>query len=95
MGFLDKAKAQAQQLATKGQEKLEQTQAKRKADAILRDLGAAVFKQKTGSGGPGIDAEIERLVSDLRAHEVEHGKIDTAPTADQPQQTGDVDGDDA
>jgi hypothetical protein len=93
MGFLDKAKAQAQQLATKGQEKLEQTQAKRKSDGLLRDLGAAVFKQKSGSGGPDVDSEIERLVSELRAHEVEHGKIDTTPTADQ-QQSGDVDGDD-
>lgn len=81
MGLLDKAKAQAQQLATKGQEKLEQTQGKRKEVALLRDLGAAVFAQKTGKGTPETDAEIERLVSELRAHEAEHGAIDTKPTA--------------
>ena len=87
MGFLDKAKAQAQQLATKGQEKFGEVQGKRKADALLRDLGAAVFAQKTGSGTPETDAEIERIMSELRSHELEHGKIDTAPTADQQQES--------
>jgi hypothetical protein len=82
MGFLDKAKAQAQQLATKGQEKFEQTQSKRKEVALLRDLGAAVYAQKTGKAGAEADADIERLVSELRAHESEHGAIDTKPTAD-------------
>jgi hypothetical protein len=82
MGFLDKAKAQAQQLATKGQEKFEQTQSKRKEVALLRDLGAAVYAQQTGKGTPETDAEIDRLVSELRAHESEHGAIDTKPTAD-------------
>jgi hypothetical protein len=87
MGFLDKAKAQAQQIASKGQEKFGEVQGKRKADALLRDLGAAVFAQRTGSGTPETDAEIERLLSELRAHEAEHGKIDTAPTADTPQES--------
>ena len=86
MGILDKAKAQAQQLASKGQEKYEQMQSKRRSDALLRDLGAAVFAQKAGTGGPETDAEIERLVSELRSHEAEHGSIDTAPTADAPQE---------
>jgi hypothetical protein len=82
MGFLDKAKAQAQQLATKGQEKFEQTQSKRKEVALLRDLGAAVYAQKTGKAGAEAAADLERLVSELRAHESEHGAIDTKPTAD-------------
>lgn len=89
MGFLDKAKAQAQQLATKAQEgvktgqaKLEQTQAKKKGDALLRDLGAAVFLERTGRGTPETAAEIERLLAALRDHEAEHGAVDTAPTAD-------------
>ena len=86
MGLLDKAKAQAQQLATKGQEKFEQTQGKRKSDALLRDLGAAVFAQRTGKGTPETDAEIERLLSELREHESQQGPIDTSPTA--TQQTG-------
>lgn len=89
MGLLDKAKAQAQQLASKGQEKLEHTQAKRKEVALLRDLGAAVFAQKTGKGTPGTGAEIDRLVSELRSHEAEHGTIDTAPSAtDGPDEGG-------
>jgi hypothetical protein len=87
MGFLDKAKAQAQQLATKGQEKYEQTTSKRKSDALLRDLGAAVFAQKTGKGTPETDGEVERLLAELRALEAEHGAIDTAPTADKAQES--------
>lgn len=88
MGLLDKAKAQAEKLATKAQEgvktgqaKLEEVQAKRKADALLRDLGAAVFAEKTGNGTAETAAEIERLVAALRDHETEHGTIDTSPTA--------------
>jgi hypothetical protein len=94
MGFLDKAKAQAQQLATKGQEKLEQTQGKRKEVALLRDLGAAVYAQKSGKGTAETDAEIERLVSELRAHESEHGAIDTKPTAETPDEGGEFNLDD-
>ena len=95
MGFLDKAKAQAQSLATKaqegvktGQEKIEQVQASRKADAVMRDLGAQVFLEKTGRGSPETAAEIERLVAELRAHEAEHGPVETAPKAAQTPEPG-------
>ena len=91
MGFLDKAKEQAQSLAVKaqegvktgvkaGQEKLEQVQAARKADALLRDLGAAVFLEKSGRG-TGTAADVDRLVAELAAHEAEHGPVDLAPKA--------------
>ncbi|HEX4978835.1 MAG TPA: hypothetical protein VFV35_02105 [Acidimicrobiales bacterium] len=78
MGLLDRAKEQASKLADRaqeaanaGQEKLKDVQAKRKADALLRDLGAAVWA--------GRDAEAEDVRTRIRAYEVEHGPIDTAP----------------
>jgi hypothetical protein len=89
MGLMDKVKAQAEQAVAKGkqgmaqgQAKIEEMQAKKQGDALLRDLGAAVYAQKTGKAGAEADADIERLVSELRAHESEHGAIDTKPTAD-------------
>ena len=57
MGFLDKAKQQATQLAQKAQEgvktgqaKLDQVQAKKKEDALLRDLGAVVLRGEDRAG---------------------------------------------
>lgn len=71
MGFLDKAKSQATKVAQKaqegvkvGQEKLEDVQTKRKIDALMRDLGEVVFTQRTGGGES--DAEIDRLVGEIR-----------------------------
>lgn len=87
MGFLDKAKAQAQALAEKaqegvktGQEKIEEVQAARKADGLLRDLGAAVLLERTGRATPDTAATVERLVAELSAHEAEHG-LSVAPRA--------------
>ena len=92
MGLLDKAKAQAQTLAQKGQEaakkgqeKVQAAQSGKRGDALLRDLGAAVYAEKTGKGTGETAAEIERLVAELRSHEEEHGAVDTTPKADQPQ----------
>jgi hypothetical protein len=99
MGLLDKAKAQAQQLAQKGQEaakkgqeKLQGAQAKKREDALLRDLGAAVFAEKTGRESAETAAEIERLVAELRSHEEEHGEVDTSAKADQVDAAGEASG---
>ena len=53
MALMDKMKQQAAQLAQKAQEagkagqaKIEDAQAKRRADALLRELGAAVYSQR-------------------------------------------------
>ena len=74
MGLLDKAKGQATKLADKaqeagkaGQEKLKDVQAKRKADSLLRDLGAAVWA--------GRSADEATVRERLKAHEVEHGAV--------------------
>ena len=94
MSFLDKAKAQAQQLAEKaqegvktGQDKIEEVQAARKADGLFRELGAAVFLEKTGRAAPETTATINRLVAELSAHEAEHG-LAAAPKAGVDPVTG-------
>ena len=85
MGLMDKVKAQATVLAQKGQEtaregkvKFDQAQAKRRADIMLRNLGAVVYAERTGRGTPDTQADIDRLVADIKAHEAEHG-ISLAP----------------
>lgn len=93
MGLLDKVKTQAasatasatamaKDAAHKGQAKLDALQAKRAADALLRDLGALVYGERSGRPAPTADADKERLIESLRAHEAEHGPIDLGPQAD-------------
>jgi hypothetical protein len=86
MGLLDKVKATAatateaaKDAAAKGQAKLDDAQAKKAADGMLRDLGAAVYATKVGRSTPATDTEIERLVAALQQHESEHGQITLAP----------------
>ena len=86
MGLLDKVKDKATQAtemakdaAAKGQAKLDEAQAKKAADGMLRDLGAAFYATKTGRATPTTDAEIERLVAALQQHESEHGTLTLAP----------------
>ena len=59
MGLLDKVKAQAtaatemaKDAAAKGQAKMNDVQAKKTADGMLRDLGAAFYATKTGRSTP-------------------------------------------
>ncbi len=87
MALMDKMKQQAQQLAQKAQEagkagqaKIEDAQAKRRADGLLRELGAAVYSQRNGTATPDTDAEIERIVGELKKHEEENGALATAST---------------
>src|SRR5271167_1558649 len=86
MGLLDKVKAQAtaatemaKDAAAKGQAKMNDAQAKKAADGMLRDLGAAFYAAKTGRTTPTTDADIERLVAALQQHESEHGALTLAP----------------
>lgn len=95
---MDKMKQQAQQLAQKAQEagkagqaKIEDAQAKRKADGLLRDLGAAVYSQRNGTATDDTNAEIERLVGELKKHEEENGplaKADATDTAEEDTSAG-------
>ncbi len=86
MGFLDKVKEQAQaatatakEMAAKGQGKLDDLQAKRAADAMLRDLGALTYASATNRDGTTAEADAGRLVAALQAHESEHGTLSLSP----------------
>jgi hypothetical protein len=88
MGLLDKAKAQAQQLAQKAQEgakgaqeKMETVQAKKKADGMLRDLGAWYYATQTGRDEGRGEAEMARIITELQNHEAEHGPLGGAGEA--------------
>jgi hypothetical protein len=85
MGLMDKMKAQATQVAQRAQEagkagqaKLEEAQAKRRADALLRDLGAAIYSERRDGPTPETEERIEQLVAQLSRHEAEHGPAATA-----------------
>ena len=83
---MDKMKAQAAQLAQKaqeagkaGQSKIVDVQAKRRADGLLRELGAALYAQRTGSAtGGNTAADIDRLVAELSKLEAENGPLDVS-----------------
>lgn len=98
MGFMDKIKVQADQLAkqaqagvAQGQTKINELQAKRTADGLLHDLGAAVYAAQR-QGGP--HDPIESIMAALDAHAATHGPIDTtntpptAPAAAEPAAAG-------
>jgi hypothetical protein len=59
---------------------LDQAQARRRADAMFRDLGAAVYAERTGRGGPDGAAKIDRLVKALSRQEAEQGLGDSGST---------------
>jgi hypothetical protein len=84
MGFLDKAKQTLQEGAKAAQDKLDDATSKRKADALLRELGAWTFAKHKG-GFPDADANIERVLADLAAHEAEHGPL--GASAEEPADT--------
>jgi hypothetical protein len=81
---MDKLKVQAEQVAkqaqqgvAQGQSKINEMQAKRAADGLLHDLGAAVYAAQR-QGGP--HEPIETIMAALDAHAATHGRIDTATT---------------
>jgi hypothetical protein len=97
MGLMDKVKAQATVLAQKTQEtaregkaKFDQVQATRRADAMLRNLGALVYADRTGRGAPDAQAQIDRLIADISAHEAANGiNLSAEPTDPHAGRPGD------
>jgi hypothetical protein len=86
MGLMDKVKAQAEQAVAmaqqgvaQGQSKLEEIQAKKREDALLRDLGAAYYAQQRTGGSA--EAVASALVA-VDAHAEEHGSVDTSAAPD-------------
>jgi hypothetical protein len=87
MTLLDKAKVAAEKAAAvgkqgvqQGQAKIDAIQTKRKAEALLRELGAAYYAELRHGGSH--DA-VEMVVGALDSHEKEHGAVD-----DEPGETG-------
>src|SRR5690349_5789929 len=74
MGFLDKAAEKVKEATDAVSEGVADQQAKRKADALLRELGAWTYAQHKG-GYPEADANIQRVLGELAAHEAEHGEL--------------------
>ncbi|HWG62953.1 MAG TPA: hypothetical protein VG253_14740 [Streptosporangiaceae bacterium] len=88
MGFMDKVKVQGAQIAQKAQQRaqetaregkvrLDQAQARRRADAMFRDLGAAVYADRTGRGDDNTKDKIDRLVDALSRQEGDQGLGDS------------------
>lgn len=85
MALMDKMKAQAAQLAQKaqeagkaGQSKLEEVQARRRADGLLRQLGRAVYSLRMGTASGETSSEIDSLIAELKTYEAEHGPLDSS-----------------
>ncbi len=86
MALVDKVKNQAAQLAQKAQEagkagqaKIEELQARRRADGQLRELGVILYTQLKDGGEFQSSSEVGNLVSDLKSFEAEFGPLgDTA-----------------
>ena len=88
MGLMDRVKAQATQLAQQAQEaaqegkaRLDQAQAGRRGDMLLRQLGALVYAERTGRGTSESQARIEQLINEISEHERQNG----LNLADPPQ----------
>lgn len=90
MGLLEKAKEKATHIAGQAKEKIEDVKEKRKADDLLDDLGRIVYRQRTDRGETGDEAEVERLIAELRALEddgteiIASAKADSAPPPPPP-----------
>lgn len=87
MGLMDRVKAQAAQIAQQAQEaaqegraRLDQAQGSRRGDALLRQLGAAVFAERTGRGPADSQAKIDQLINEISAYERQNGLDMTNPT---------------
>lgn len=69
-GFLDRAKEQVQQGLNQGKQKLDDVQAQRAGNDLLKQLGAAYYAERRGSGTP--DAT-QQALSALETHIATHG----------------------
>ena len=103
MGFMDKVKetaAKGTEMAKSGvkagQDKIDEQKTKKKIGELKEELGGVVYAQKTGTGNGSADAEIERLVGEIKDAEDELASIGaetasdgdgTAETAETPATT--------
>jgi hypothetical protein len=86
MTLMDKVKSQvktqytqlgekAQQAGQAGQAKIAEFQAKKKADAMLLELGVLTYQQRTGRTDPNSGSRVDELVGMLKSYEADHGPI--------------------
>ncbi len=82
MGLMDKVKEQASAAAAaakeagkKGQAKVDEMQAKKAADGVLRQLGLTFYLMKTDRGTDATNGEIAGHVETLKTYESEHGSL--------------------
>jgi len=94
MGLMDRVKAQAQQIAQQTMEaaeqsraRLDQAQAGRRGDVLLRQLGVVVYADRTGRGTPDSQAKIDQLINDISAYERENSLNLTEQSTVPPQPT--------
>ncbi|MGP4050106.1 hypothetical protein [Streptomyces sp. 2A115] len=69
-GFLDRAKEQAQRGLTQGKQKIDEVQEKRAGSDLLKNLGAAYYAERRGSGSP---QTTQQALQALESHIATHG----------------------
>ena len=69
-GFLDRAKEQAQRGLTQGKQKIDEVQAQRAGSDLLKNLGAAYYAERRGSGSPEVT---QQALQALESHIATHG----------------------
>jgi hypothetical protein len=76
MGILDKAKDAAKTVGEKakdgvaaGQEKVDEVKTKRRINDLKEELGGIVYLQQTGNSPADADAQITRIVDDIKGAE--------------------------
>jgi hypothetical protein len=82
MSLLDKMKETAQKGVDKtkeavsaGQEKLDAHKLEKQISDLKEELGGIVYGQKTGSPPEDADAEITRIVDEIKTHEAELAEL--------------------
>jgi hypothetical protein len=73
MSLLDKAKDAAKSVGEKAKQgveaasdKVDEVQTKKKADGLKQELGGIVYLQRTGTPPDNAEAEISRLIGEIR-----------------------------
>ncbi|MEU4347981.1 hypothetical protein [Streptomyces sp. NPDC023838] len=69
-GFLDRAKEQAQSALNQGKQKVDEVQQQRLGNDLLKQLGAAYYAERRGSGTP---ESTQQALSALETHIAAHG----------------------
>jgi hypothetical protein len=79
MSLLDKMKETAKTAVSTGQEKLEERKLEKKIGELKEELGGLVYAQKTGSPAENADAEIARVIGEIKEAEEEIAKAEEKP----------------